>query len=113
AWIIGPMIMLEIMRTKLPQYYLPAFPAWALLIARGAVQFHESGKRLCDTTGGRRRTFAFAALGLAGALLLAVVAFTRVPAEVRLPALGSVAVLAAGTMGATVMLLRLRDPLGW
>jgi 4-amino-4-deoxy-L-arabinose transferase-like glycosyltransferase len=33
AWIIGPMILLECARTKLIHYYLPAYPACALLSA--------------------------------------------------------------------------------
>lgn len=33
AWIVGPLILLECVRTKLIHYYLPAFPACALLVA--------------------------------------------------------------------------------
>lgn len=33
GWIVGPLVLLECVRTKLIHYYLPAFPAWALLIA--------------------------------------------------------------------------------
>ena len=33
GWAIGPMILLECVRTKLVHYYLPAYPACALLVA--------------------------------------------------------------------------------
>src|SRR5262249_33794949 len=33
GWAIGPLILLECFQTKLIHYYLPAFPAWALLLA--------------------------------------------------------------------------------
>lgn len=31
GWVVGPMVLLECVRTKLVHYYLPAYPAWALL----------------------------------------------------------------------------------
>ena len=33
GWIVGPLILLECFQTKLIHYYLPAFPACALLVA--------------------------------------------------------------------------------
>ena len=33
GWIVGPLIFLELVRTKLIHYYLPAYPACALLVA--------------------------------------------------------------------------------
>ncbi len=33
GWVIGPLLLLECFRTKLIHYYLPAFPACALLTA--------------------------------------------------------------------------------
>ncbi|AGA29393.1 ArnT family glycosyltransferase [Singulisphaera acidiphila] len=42
GWIVGPLILLECVRTKLIHYYLPAFPAWALLLAWMLVAVTES-----------------------------------------------------------------------
>ena len=28
GWVVGPLILLECVRTKLVHYYLPAYPAW-------------------------------------------------------------------------------------
>src|SRR5262249_48393511 len=33
GWVVGPLILLECVRTKLPHYYLPAYPACALMAA--------------------------------------------------------------------------------
>jgi 4-amino-4-deoxy-L-arabinose transferase-like glycosyltransferase len=33
AWLVGPLVMFEAVRTKLVHYYLPAYPAAALLLA--------------------------------------------------------------------------------
>ena len=33
GWVVGPLILLECVRTKLVHYYLPAYPACALLAA--------------------------------------------------------------------------------
>jgi 4-amino-4-deoxy-L-arabinose transferase-like glycosyltransferase len=113
GWMIGPLIMIEIMRTKLPQYYLPAFPAWALLIARGVVAFHAAGNRIAQSGGGATRVFVIGMLGPIAALALAGVVVTRVPAELQFPALGATVVLGIGSTVAAILLVRGRDRAGW
>jgi 4-amino-4-deoxy-L-arabinose transferase-like glycosyltransferase len=110
---IGPLIMIEIMRTKLPQYYLPAFPAWALLIARGVVEFHAAGNRLVQSAGGLRRLIGLGLLAPIAAIALAAFVLTRGPAELRAPALVAAAVLGVGSTIASVLLVRGRDRVGW
>jgi 4-amino-4-deoxy-L-arabinose transferase-like glycosyltransferase len=113
GWIIGPLIMIEIMRTKLPQYYLPAFPAWALLIARGIVEFHAAGNRLVRSAGGLRRVISLGMLGPVTAIALAAFVLSRVPAELQVPALGAATVLGVGSIIAAVLLVGGRDRFGW
>jgi 4-amino-4-deoxy-L-arabinose transferase-like glycosyltransferase len=113
GWIIGPLIMVELMRTKLPQYYLPAFPAWSLLIARGVVDFHAAGHRLVKSAGGLRRVIVLGVLGPLAAIVFAAFVLTRGPAEVRAPALVAAAVLGAGSMMVLVLLKCGRDRAGW
>src|SRR6202022_77481 len=47
GWIVGPLILLELVRTKLVHYYLPAYPACAMLAAWliGAVARREVNLR--------------------------------------------------------------------
>ncbi|MHC5540253.1 ArnT family glycosyltransferase, partial [Singulisphaera rosea] len=42
GWVVGPLVLLECVRTKLIHYYLPAVPAIALLIAWVLVRSSES-----------------------------------------------------------------------
>ena len=58
GWIVGPLILLECVRTKLVHYYLPAYPACALLVAHLVDSLKVEGANL------RRWPFGRLALGL-------------------------------------------------
>lgn len=45
AWAIGPMLLLELFRTKQPHYYLPSYPALAIEVALLAVPTIRAGFR--------------------------------------------------------------------
>ncbi len=113
GWMMGPMLLLELVRTKLPHYYLPAYPAWAILIARGLVAFHAEGNRLVRCRWGVLRIFGMmagcggAALAAAGFVLIAG------PRPLVAPAVVLAGVLALGTLLAGCLLLRARDRAGW
>lgn len=113
GWVIGPMVMVEIMRTKLPQYYLAAFPAWALLIARGAVKYHESANHLAQSLSGKCRMLAFGALGCLGAGAATGVAIMKLPVQLLAPSLTATVILGGGTLISLVTFWRLHDRLGW
>jgi 4-amino-4-deoxy-L-arabinose transferase-like glycosyltransferase len=113
GWMIGPMLMLEIMRTKLPQYYLPAFPAWALVIARGAVEFHLAGNRLVQGSGGLWRVRGFGIAAIAISIGLSALAFRCLPQEVQVPMLAFAGVLGAGSIAGTTLFSQRHDRFGW
>ncbi|MBX6312991.1 MAG: glycosyltransferase family 39 protein, partial [Isosphaeraceae bacterium] len=46
GWIVGPLIVLEAVRTKLIHYYLPSYPSCALLASWLAVAVAQSGANL-------------------------------------------------------------------
>lgn len=109
GWIFGPMIMLEVMRTKLPQYFLPAFPACAILIARGVVAFHAASNRLAQSVVGRRRIIAFSALWLIVSLGIGIFAAANGPASLLAPAAVAAGTLAVGSLVALILALQQRD----
>jgi 4-amino-4-deoxy-L-arabinose transferase-like glycosyltransferase len=113
SWVVVPMIMLEFMRTKLPQYYLPAFPAWALLIARGVVVYHASGSRLVGTRRGLMRVTGLGAAALLGVVILAGWGARHLSGELRMPALAAAGVLAVGIPISGFLLVRRQDRYGW
>ncbi|WP_406699949.1 glycosyltransferase family 39 protein [Singulisphaera sp. Ch08] len=97
GWIVGPLILLECVRTKLIHYYLPAFPAWALLIAWMVVAVTESEIALEYWKLGRHavrflRTIATGAI----AGLLAAAWFA--PPELRAACLVLSAIMLVGTL---------------
>jgi 4-amino-4-deoxy-L-arabinose transferase-like glycosyltransferase len=113
GWIVGPLILLELMRTKLPQYYLPAFPAWSLLLARGLIAFHAAGTSLIEATGVRRTSSAISVLSLVATSVAVAFAFRRLPVEVRVPTMASVLVLGLGAIVTAFLIHRTRDRLAW
>ncbi len=113
GWIFGPMIMLEVMRTKLPQYYLPAFPACAILIARGTIAFNAAGNRLAQSAAGRRRVSAISALTLIVTLVMGILAAANGPTDLLAPAIVAAGTLAAGSLAALVLALQQRDGSCW
>lgn len=97
GWIIGPLILLECVRTKLIHYYLPAFPAWALLIAWMIVAVTESEVALDFWKLGR---LAIRCLGgiAAGAVTGLLAAAWFAPTELRVACLILAAILLAGSL---------------
>ena len=97
GWIVGPLILLECVQTKLVHYYLPAYPACALLTAwlARAVAGAE--------TGLRRWPLGRLAVGLLGGVAVAmtvglIAAAAVVPGPLRWPCLALGAIIASGTL---------------
>ena len=97
GWVIGPLILLECVRTKLIHYYLPAFPAASLLVAWQVVRAVDSRAAIKDWVMGR---FALATLGVVGlaATGALVAAGVRFPGEMRAPCLATALLMAASTV---------------
>jgi 4-amino-4-deoxy-L-arabinose transferase-like glycosyltransferase len=73
GWMIGPLILLECFSTKLIHYYLPAFPAWALLLAWLVLAIESEGVNIRRWRLGRFAIALFVAIGLAATVLFASV----------------------------------------
>jgi 4-amino-4-deoxy-L-arabinose transferase-like glycosyltransferase len=97
AWAIGPLVLLECFRTKLIHYYLPAFPAWALLVGWLVRALTASELNIRRWRMGRLGLALLVGIGLAGSVVLLSCA-TLAPSNVRWPILFVVALLAAGTL---------------
>ncbi|MBI3469354.1 MAG: glycosyltransferase family 39 protein [Planctomycetes bacterium] len=113
GWMIGPLLLLELMRTKLPHYYLPAFPAWAVLFARGLVGSYALGERLAGSRRGLLRVAGLATVCVVAACSLATLAVGWGPRELLGPAILVAVLLGVGTIVAAVLFLRARDFAGW
>ncbi len=105
GWTIGPLLLLECFRTKLLHYYLPAWPAWAILAA-WLVETLEA-----DVANIRRHRFGRLALGLllGFGLTLAVVltgGAVVAPFAARAPLVLIAGLVAAGTLWGSTMLER-------
>lgn len=95
GWTIGPMILLECFRTKLIHYYLPAFPAWALLAGWLILSLADEGVNIRRRPLGRLAMAMLVGISLAiAAALVAGAAF--LPGRVGL-LLAVVAVIVAGS----------------
>ncbi|WP_165067846.1 ArnT family glycosyltransferase [Paludisphaera rhizosphaerae] len=96
GWAIGPLILLECVRTKLIHYYLPAVPALAVLVAWLLVRVLESPTELPFVKLFRfaRRTIAVSAAVIA--MGLAIGAVMVLPGPMRAPALTAGVLAAAG-----------------
>ncbi len=79
AWLLVPLAMLSLSRSKLPTYILPLFPAAALLVGGYLARLPELG---ADRRA-RRTAYAFGALAFAIAAGLAIVAWHPPMASVR------------------------------
>jgi 4-amino-4-deoxy-L-arabinose transferase-like glycosyltransferase len=104
GWVVGPLVLLECVKTKLVHYYLPAYPACALLAAWFVEQVTAEGVSL------RRWPLGRLGLGLLGGVGLGIAAFFAaaaavLPVSLRWPCALTAAVAASGTFGG---LLRLR-----
>ena len=97
GWAIGPLILLECVRTKLVHYYLPAYPACALLAAWLVRELVTEGVNLRRWPLGRLGLGVLGGVGLglgAGSVAAAVV----LPAPVRVPCLVMAAVVVTGAL---------------
>ena len=97
GWAIGPLLLLECFRTKLIHYYLPAFPACALLTAWLVLSVTTEGVNIRRRPLGRLAMALLVGIGFLG-IVLPVAATTLVPAGLRLPMLAVAVVMAAGTL---------------
>ena len=97
GWAIGPLLLLECFRTKLIHYYLPAFPACALLTASLVMSVAAEGVNIRRRPFGRLAMALLVGIALVGVVLLAA-GTTLVPAGLRLPMLAVAVVMAAGTL---------------
>jgi 4-amino-4-deoxy-L-arabinose transferase-like glycosyltransferase len=70
GWAIGPLLLLECFRTKLIHYYLPAFPACALLLAWLVLSLSREEVNIRRWPLGRLALALLVGLGLAGTVLL-------------------------------------------
>ena len=100
GWALGPMILLECVRTKLVHYYLPAYPACALLIAWTLARIAEADLSLRRWPLGRLAMglllgtgLTLTVLSLGGAMVL--------PWSLKWPLLAVAAALGGGTLYAT------------
>ncbi|WP_165250478.1 ArnT family glycosyltransferase [Paludisphaera soli] len=98
GWAIGPLILLECVRTKLIHYYLPAVPALAVLIAWMLVRVGEGSfalgaPRLLRFAG--RMIAVVAAVATVG---LATAAVAILPGPMKAPAGTMAAIIAAGAI---------------
>lgn len=103
GWIVGPMIVLECVTTKLIHYYLPGYPACAILVAwtlaEGARLGHEVGRWPL----GRLAIRLIGAIGVGGGVIL-LASTVAVPGPLRGPLVMIALVLGAGTLLARVAL---------
>jgi 4-amino-4-deoxy-L-arabinose transferase-like glycosyltransferase len=97
GWIIGPLILLECFRTKLIHYYLPAFPAGALLVAWLVLAVESDGVNIRRWPLGRLAIALLVGMGLTGAVLFAS-AGALAGGGLRWPLLLLAVGLAAGTV---------------
>jgi 4-amino-4-deoxy-L-arabinose transferase-like glycosyltransferase len=104
GWIIGPLIFLELVRTKLIHYYLPAYPACALLVAWLAVTMFREEVTLRRWPLGRLALGLLTSIGI-GTIVTLVAAGCVVDGPVRWPCLFLALVLTAGTLSAVFRLL--------
>jgi 4-amino-4-deoxy-L-arabinose transferase-like glycosyltransferase len=105
GWIIGPLVLFECFRTKLIHYYLPAFPACALLLAWLVLAIESEGVNIRRWPLGRLAIALLVAIGLAATVLFASVGIL-VPGDLRWPLVLVSVVVAAGTLVGLSLLQR-------
>nr|WP_303652698.1 glycosyltransferase family 39 protein [Paludisphaera mucosa] len=98
GWAIGPLILLELVRTKLIHYYLPAVPALAVLVAWLLVRVLESPIALTSDRLVRLAGRVIGGVAATMAIGLAAAAVAVLPAPMRAPALTVAAIAAAGAV---------------
>jgi 4-amino-4-deoxy-L-arabinose transferase-like glycosyltransferase len=103
GWAVGPVILLECFRTKLIHYLLPAFPAWALLVAWLVLALGREGVNIRRLPLGRVAPALLVGIGLGGMAFLVAGASMAAPG-LRWPALLVALCLTAGTLAALTWL---------
>jgi hypothetical protein len=99
GWAIGPLLLLECFRTKLIHYYLPAFPACALLIAWLALSVSAEGVNVRRRPLGRLALALLVGFGIAGTVLL-IAGAAIVKGTIGIAMLAIALTIAAGTLAA-------------
>ena len=97
GWAVGPLVVLELARTKLPHYYLPSVPACALLAGWLVARVSRSGVSLRAWPLGRIGLGLLIGVGVVGSGLVAASA-TWVPSPLAGPCLSLSAIIAAGAI---------------
>jgi len=105
GWIVGPLVLLECFRTKLIHYYLPAFPACALLLAWLVLAIESEGVNIRRWPLGRLAVALFVAIGLAATVLFASAGMLA-RGDLRWPLALVSGVVAAGTLVGLSLLQR-------
>jgi 4-amino-4-deoxy-L-arabinose transferase-like glycosyltransferase len=105
GWIFGPLILLECVQTKLVHYYLPAYPACALLAAWlvEAVAADEVNVRRWPLGRQGLNLLGGVGIGLTATFVAGAVAL---PSALRLPFLAAALVAGTGTLWGMVRLQR-------
>jgi 4-amino-4-deoxy-L-arabinose transferase-like glycosyltransferase len=97
GWVIGPLILLECVRTKLIHYYLPAYPACALLVGWILTKLAASESNLRRWRLGRLSFGLLSGIGLTFAIGLFAGVFA-LPSGMRAACLPMGLLLTAGTI---------------
>ena len=97
GWIVGPLVLLELVRTKLVHYYLPAYPACALAAAWLVGELSADGVNLRRWPLGRLALEMLGGVGL-GVAVVALAGGLVLPAGLRGPCLTIAVVAASGTL---------------
>lgn len=96
GWIFGPMILLECVKTKLVHYYLPAYPACALLVGMLIASVADSGRNLRRWPMGRLAVGSLVGVGLT-LLVVSLGGVIVLPWTLKWPCLFLAAIVGAGT----------------
>ena len=96
GWALGPLILLECVRTKLVHYYLPSYPACALLVAWGVGAIADSERGLRRWPLGRLASGLVSGLGLI-LVVLAMAGVALAPWPIKWPCLAMAIALGVGT----------------
>jgi hypothetical protein len=107
GWAIGPLFLLECFRTKLIHYYLPAYPAWALLTAWLARTLIAEGANLRRNPLGRFGLGTLAVMGGGGAIGL-FAALRYLPQGLHAPLVALALILGSGSLVGFVLLRQAR-----
>jgi 4-amino-4-deoxy-L-arabinose transferase-like glycosyltransferase len=100
GWVVGPLFLLECFRTKLIHYYLPAFPASALLVSWLVLAISADGVNIRGSRLGRLGLALLVGVGLAGTIVL-IVASATLQGNLAPALLAMAVLLAAGTLVST------------